>query len=293
MTLQEALPVIVAALAIVTLGGALSVVVVLKRLAFIGQGISHAAFGGVGIALVSGLVGGSTASNLGQGAVIVSFSIAAALWIAHLTKTTAGGSDTAIGVVLSVSMALGFVLVQIAAGRYERKHKGHDHASEAMSGHEDSHHAIEEILFGNILDVSWNGAMLAVGAMVVLLAMAWAMRSKLIFWAYDESVCGSFGVNADRVRQGFFVLLAVAIVVAMQLAGVVLAAAIFVLPGAAALNLGGRLRTVFILSTLLALIGAGLGIAIGLAIAWPIGPSIVAAQGLLYAVTLGVHRALR
>ncbi len=293
MTISQALPAIVAALAIVTLGGALSVIVVLKRLAFIGQGVSHAAFGGVGIALVVGLTGASAASSIGQGAVIVAFSIAAALWIAHLTKSAAGDSDAAIGVVLSVSMALGFVLVQIASMRYEQAHAGHDHGLESARGHEDGHHAIEEILFGNILDVSWNGAAIAVGAMVVLLGAAWAMRRQLIFWAYDESVCASFGVHADGVRRVFFVLLAVAIVVAMQLAGVVLASAIFVLPGAAALNIGGRLRTVFVLSTLFAVIGAGIGIALGLATAWPIGPCIVGAQGGVYGVSFVIRRTLR
>ncbi|MBL4592011.1 MAG: metal ABC transporter permease, partial [Phycisphaerales bacterium] len=221
-----------------------------------GQGISHAAFGGVGIALIVGLSGASAVSNGGQIAVVLAFSIAAALWIAHLSKHGSGGSDTAIGVVLSVSMAVGFILVQIASARFERLHDGHDHTTQAMGGHEDAHHAIEEVLFGDILMVSWTGAMIAAGAMVVLLASAWWMRRRLMLWGYDEAVCAAFGVDADRTRRFFFVLLAISIVVSMQLAGVVLASAVFVLPGAAALNISGKLRTVFVLSIALAIAGA-------------------------------------
>ncbi len=299
MSLQEAfspdggLPAIIAALAICTLGGVLSTLVVLKRLAFIGQGISHAAFGGVGVALMVGLTGGSVASNTGQIAVVLGFSIAAALWIAHLAKKSSGGSDTAIGVVLSVSMAIGFILVQIASARFEQAHAGHDHSTTEMAGHEDAHHAIEEVLFGDILQVSWLGAIIAVAAMLLLLSSAWWMRRKLVLWGYDEPVCEAFGVDADKIRRVFFVLLAVSIVVAMQLAGVVLAAAIFVLPGASALNISGRLRPVVMISTVLAVLAAVGGLILGFSTGWPIGPCIVAVQGVVFGITLAARGVLR
>lgn len=286
-------PAILASLAIVTLGGGLSVIVVLKRLAFIGQGVSHAAFGGVGIALVVGLSGATMASTIGQGAVIIAFSIAAALWIAALSKRSAGGSDTAIGVVLAVSMAIGFILVQIASERFEAAHEGHDHSLEGMAHHEDSHHAMEEILFGDVLSVTPNRALVAIGASVVILAIAWAMRRKLLFWAFDEPVCGAFGVRTDRVQRSFLIMLALSIVVAMQMAGVVLASAIFVLPGAAALNLTGRLRPAFALSVAIAILGAIGGMLVGNGSGMPIGPCIVGVQGVLYAVSFVYGRVLK
>lgn len=286
-------PMIMASLAIVTLGGGLSVIVVLKRLAFIGQGVSHAAFGGVGIALVCGLSGATLASSIGLNAVIVAFSIAAAIWIASLSKRSAGGSDTAIGVVLAVSMAVGFILVQIASERFEQAHAGHDHSHASMAHHEDAHHAIEEVLFGNILSVKPTAAIVALIASIVILAVAWIMRRKLIFWAFDESVCDSFGVRTDRVQRSFLIMLALSIVVAMQMAGVVLASAIFVLPGAAALNLTDKLRPAFAASVSIALIGASAGMLLGDAISWPIGPCIVGIQGALYAISFACGRVLK
>ena len=177
------LPIITAAIAITLMGGILSIFVVLKRLAFIGQGISHAAFGGVGIALVLGVHGASTAGMIGQLMIVVAFSSLAALWIAALSRSHKGRTDTAIGVVLSASMALGFVLFTIAESGHAHDDHGH-----AAHGHEDEHHLIEEILFGNILNTDGNRAIISVLVASAIALFVWIWRRKLIFWAFDEPV---------------------------------------------------------------------------------------------------------
>lgn len=280
-------PAVIAAIVISIMGGALSIFVVLKRLAFIGQGISHAAFGGVGIALVLGVTGATTASQFGQLGIVVAFSILAALWIAALTRDQRGRADTAIGVVLSASMALGFILFTVAESQH-----GHDEHGHAEAGHQDEHHIIEEILFGNILETNWPAASIAIGAAVLILAVVWYIRRKLIFWAFDEPVCDAFGVNSTKITNTFMVILALAVVMAMQIAGVVLAAAMLVLPGAAALNLSTKLRPAFIISIGIGTIGAVLGMIIGFEGAYPIGPSIVLTQSGIYLGTLVAKKML-
>ena len=99
-------PAIIATLAVAILGAALSVFVVLKRLAFIGQGVSHAAFGGVGIALVLGIHAATTAGLLGQMSIVLVFSVGAALLISALSRAQRGRTDTAIGLVLTVPSGL-------------------------------------------------------------------------------------------------------------------------------------------------------------------------------------------
>ncbi len=272
-------PAIIAALVISLMGGALSVFVVLKRLAFIGQGISHAAFGGVGIALVLGVYSSTMMGAIGQLGIVVAFSILAALWIAALTRTHHGRADTAIGVVLSASMALGFVLFTVAES-------GHAHDETGAAEHQDGHHLIEEILFGNILDTDWPRASIAIVVAIVILAIVWFIRRRLLFWAFDEPVVDAFGLSAKGLTNLFLVLLALAIVMAMQIAGVVLAAAMLVLPGAAALNLSARLKPVFMYSILIAVGGAALGMFIGIERSYPIGPTIVLTQSVMYLVTL-------
>lgn len=275
-------PVIVSALVIALMGGALSVFVVLKRLAFIGQGISHSAFGGIGIAMILGIHGVTTAGAIGQLAVVVAFSVLAALWIAAITRSHGGRADTAIGVVLSASMALGFVLFSVVEA-------GHEHTSDGMAvaGHEDQHHLIEEILFGNILDTNWTKAAIALGVGLAMILLTWLMRRRLIFWAFDEPVVDAFGMNSKRTTNLFMVMLALAVVLAMQIAGVVLAAAILVLPGASALNLSAKLRTVFTLSLVISLVGAVVGLAVGIEGGYPIGPMVVLVQSVIYLLALG------
>jgi len=274
-------PAILAALIISVMGGSLSIFVVLKRLAFIGQGISHAAFGGVGIALVLGVHGVTTASSIGQLTIVVAFSILAALWIAALSRAHHGRIDTAIGVVLSASMALGFVLFTLAESKHDHDEHGH-----AVQGHEDQHHLIEEILFGNILDTDWTKASIAILVALAITAITWLNRRRFIFWAFDEPVTDAYGLNAARTTNTFLILLSLAIVMAMQIAGVVLAAAMLVLPGAAALNLTAKLRPAFIYSIVLAVAGAAIGLTIGLQSDLPVGPTIVLTQSILYLITL-------
>ncbi len=285
--MNELLPPILAALVISIMGGALSIFVVLKRLAFIGQGISHAAFGGVGIALVLGVHGATTMGAIGQLGIVTVFSILAALWIAALTRTHKGRADTAIGVVLSASMALGFVLFTFAESGHSHDEHGH-----APAAHQDEHHLIEEILFGNILNTDWSKASIAIGVAIALLGIVWFIRRRLIFWAFDEPVVDAFGLNSKRITNLFLAILAIAIIMAMQIAGVVLAAAMLVLPGAAALNLSAKLKPVFIYSILIAVGGAALGMFIGFEGSFPIGPTIVLTQSAMYLATLVTKFAL-
>tara|TARA_R110002096_G_scaffold344921_2_gene537768 strand:- start:672 stop:1538 length:867 start_codon:yes stop_codon:yes gene_type:complete len=279
--MNQLAPAIIAALVISIMGGALSIFVVLKRLAFIGQGISHAAFGGVGIALILGVNGVSTPGTIGQLLIVVAFSILAALWIAALSRSHKGRTDTAIGVVLSASMALGFVLFTLAESRHAHDEHGH-----AALGHEDEHHIIEEILFGNILNTDWTKASIAIGVSIAILTLTWLLRRKLIFWAFDEPVIDAYGLNSNRLTNIFLSTLAIAIVMSMQIAGVVLAAAMLILPGAAALNISAKLRPAFTYSVLIAVTGAALGMLIGIQAELPVGPAIVLTQSIMYLITL-------
>jgi ABC-type Mn2+/Zn2+ transport system permease subunit len=110
----------------------------------------------------------------------------------------------------------------------------------------------------------------------------------LIFWAFDEPVADAFGINSKRLTNVFMVMLALAVVMAMQVAGVVLAAAMLVLPGAAALNLSAKLRSVFIFSLVISLVGAGIGLLIGIQGEYPIGPMVVLVQSVIYLLSLGI-----
>jgi zinc transport system permease protein len=271
-------PAAIAAVAIALLCGLLSPLVVLKRMAFIGQGVSHAAFGGIGIAAVLGLF---SAGAMGTGtplpalAVVGAFCIGSALLIGSLSRRSGVSEDTAIGVLLVASMALGFLLLQV--------HRARPGAAPI---------SVESVLFG---DVATTGPTQATTAWIVLGLTGlgfWLTRRSLLFWAFDEPMAETLGVRVGAVRAMLMVLLAIAIVITMQLAGVILATAMLVLPGAAATQLSKKLGSVVGLSVLLSLFGVVAGLVISFETDWQPGPNIALVYVAIFAASRG-WRAMR
>lgn len=278
--------VIAAGVAIAVLTSVLSVLVVLKRLAFIGQGVSHAGFGGIGLAFVlgltgvhgdEGLAGAALAQHLGLFGLILVFCVAAALGIARLSRSGRTGLDTAIGIVLVFAMAGGMLLYQLA-----------EHRAEA-SGHAPPPE-MEDVLFGSLTSVGWIDAVIAWAVCVVSLGVLAWLRRPMLFATFDESAAEAFGVRIGRMQTVLLVALAVAVVVTMQLAGVVLATAMLVLPGAAGLRLSDRLGLVVVWSVVIALAGTLAGLMVSVETGWQTGPSVVLTLVALYAGACGAAR---
>ena len=234
------LPALTTGLAIAVMCAILSPLVVLKRLSFVGQGISHAAFGGVGVASVLGIGMGVAAGSASQFLVVLVFCILSGLLIARLTRRSAGEADTAIGIVLVGAMTLGAILIEAGSRLHARPPP-----------------SWESILFGSIISVGWTDAATAWGVCAGIVGSAWIARRPLMFWAFDEPAAEAFGVSTGAMRYLLVFLLTLAIVTAMKLAGVVLATALLVLPGAVALRLSDRWWSVVGLS--LAAAGGGVG----------------------------------
>lgn len=258
------LPAVLVACAIAALSSALSVVVVLKRMSFIGQGVSHAAFGGVGLAAVLGV--GMAGDSWGMLAVVAGFCVLAAIAIALLSDRRGEREDTAIAVVLVASMALGALLL----------HSARLGSSGARVP------SFEDVLFGSVLAVRWGDAVAAWGVALVVSAALWMWRRPVLMWAFDEGAAPAFGVRATGVRLLMMSMLAVAIVVSMKLAGVVLASALLVIPGASALRLSARLAPVFAWSAVLSILGVAGGLAASFELDTPPGPTMVTMLVLIY-----------
>lgn len=267
-------PGIFAGLAISLMSAALSVFVVVKRLSFIGQGISHAAFGGIGLAAVLGLTATALTAaphhGVPQFLIVTGFCLAAGLAVGLIADKDTAREDAAIGIILVASMAIGAILL--------RKVKtGVDW---------------ESFLFGTLYNVAASDAIIASSLAALMLLVMWLMRRSLVFWAFDEQASPAFGVWPRAIKFVLLTLLTITVVSAMKLAGVVLATAILVLPGAIALQLSRRFRTVFILSTLSSLAGVGVGIISSFEFDTSPGPAIVIVLTLLFLVAKGI-RAIR
>lgn len=229
--------------------GALGFFVVLRRLAFIGVGISHAAIGGVALGLILGLdpvwVGGG-------------FALAVALGIAAVGRRSALSRDAVIGVFFSGAMAFGIVVASLRRG-----------AQEQLFGY----------LFGDILALTPRDLVgLSALGLLVLAALAITFRQQL-FVAFDEEIARAYGHPVDALEVLLLLLLAATVVVGVRLVGVLLMEALLVVPAATAALVAPRYRAQLVLSMALA---AGSGIA-GLALAWQLD---VAAGGCIALVAV-------
>lgn len=246
-------PCVLTAAAVGVLGAALSGLVVLKRLAFVGQGISHAAFGGVGLAVTMGVLGATAAEALANYGIVLVFCLAAAVLMGRLSRRGKTQADTAIGIVLVAAMALGALLLARARSTV----------------------SWESFLFGSIMSVSWIDAAIASGVTLATLIVLFVVRRPLLLWAFDPGMASACGVRAGLMELVLMTLLALATVTTMKLAGVVLATALLVLPGATALRLTVRSTSVLALSLAAAMVGVLGGLVLSFELNWPPGPSVV------------------
>lgn len=249
---------LLAALLVGVVCGVLGFFVVLRRLAFVGIGISHAAVGGVGLGLLLGIDPLLAAAG---------FAVAMALGIALVSERSRISDDAVIGVLLAGSMALGLVLLSLKRG---------------------SRVDLFGYLFGNVLTLGM-GELAALGAAgaAVLLLLALRFR-ELLFVAFDAEAARAYGHPVTLLNSLLLVLLAATIVISVRLVGLLLVQALLVVPAAtAAIWLDGFRGQILAA----ALLGAGAGV-VGLALAFALdlaaGASIalVSVAGFLISVVL-------
>ncbi len=217
----------------------LSVLVVLKRMAFIGQGVSHAGFGGHSLALFFGLEAGSGPwQGWAQQAVVVAFCVGTGLGIGRLVRSRRVEADTAIGVLLVAGVASGVLLQQLRlalreAAWYRQLFDAPLYAP-----------PWEKMLFGSMLTVGPEGMWTAVGFAAAVIGCCVLMYKELVYFAFDETASRVSGVPTRFMHDLVMVMVALVVVVGMKLVGFVLVSALLVIPGAAAMQLSRRLGVV-------------------------------------------------
>jgi manganese/iron transport system permease protein len=218
---------LLASLLVGALCGLVGVYIVLRRMSYIGHGLSHAVFGG---AVVSFLL--QVNFYLGAGL----WGVASALLINELARRRRLEADAAIGIVTTASFA-----IEVAA----------------ISRHRRFTRNFEAALFGNVLGITpadlWMiaGVTLAAALGIVLL------YRTLLFSTFDEKMAEVFGVPTRGVNTLFALLLAAVLLVAMQVMGVTLIAASLIIPASAARLLTNRFARLLGLATAL---GAAIGV---------------------------------
>ncbi len=260
------------AMAVGVLCSLLSTIVVLKRMAFIGQGISHAGFGGVGTAILLGWVTGWQ-----QSVVVFVFCLVAAILMGLMVRRQRVETDTAIGIILVGTMSWGVLMTDLAA--VLRQYPWYVR----LVGVTGNLPGYEQLLFGSILNVSSLEMWLAMVMGGLICMVLWLFYKEILFFTFDEPVSGVFGVRTGVIYYLLLILLSLTIVLSIRLAGFVLVSALLVLPSATALRISDRMSGVLMWSVMIGLMGTGGGILLSLeAGVFSPGPCIVVVLCLLF-----------
>jgi zinc transport system permease protein len=254
---------LIAGILVGLLCGVLGFFVVLKRLSFIGVGISHSAFGGVAIGVLIGV------EPLVAAAV---FSTIVAWAIGWLSRTGRLHEDTAIGILFSSAMALGVALISLSSA-YQVDLFGY--------------------LFGNILAVSSYDLWLLTGITVVVLAAVSLLFKELLFLAFDEEVARANGLPVGPLYFVLLTCLALAVVAAIRVVGIVLVEALLVIPAAIGYQLARGYRMMLCISAGAATCSAVCGLFVSYFFNVAAGATIVLVLTLLFVLALAVARSRR
>jgi len=225
--------------------GLLGVYVVLRGMSYIGHGLSHAVFGG---AVSSYLVG-------------LNFYIGATLWgflsaiaITEINKRYKIKADAVIGIVTTAGFAAGVMLMN--------------------TGHSPIKN-FEAMLFGNILSITDFDFMIISVVTIITIVFIFFFQKRLLFTIFDNETAKVYGINTNRVDILFSLVLASVVISAMNSIGVTLLAIAIIAPAASARLLTNNFFKMLLLSSIIGISTAFLGMYTSFYIDSPSGATIV------------------
>ena len=230
----------------------LGVTLVLKRFSFIGDGLSHVAFGGIAIAAVMNVTN--------EMLIVLPVTVISAILLLRTGQNTKIKGDAAIAMISVGALAFGYLLMNIFS------------SSSNVSGD------VCTTLFGStsILTLSnWEVALCIVLSILVVLIFV-LFYNKIFAVTFDEDFAIAAGTDANRYNLLIAVIVAVIIVLAMNLVGSLLISALVIFPALSAMRLYDNFKSVTICSAILSVICSLLGMIISILGGTPVGSTIVA-----------------
>jgi len=223
-----------AAVIVSVVAGVVGCLVVLRGMAFIGDALPHASFGGVAVAFALGV-------NLHLGGVIAV--ILSALLIGFLGSRRLVRYDTAIGLTFAGAFALGIFIVSRQEGYVVD---------------------LFGFVFGNVLGVTSTDIWITAAVGIVVVGTVIFFYKELLFTAYDPTMAAASGVPVAAMEYGLLILIGLAVAIALKVMGIVLVLAMLVAPAASAQLLTRRLPAMMIVAVVIGVFSS----IVGLYIAW-------------------------
>ena len=204
--------------------GVIGTFVVVNRLVFLGGGIAHAAYGGIGVAFFFGIP--YIVGTLG-------FSLVAAIIMTAVVLKAKNRADTFIGVLWAVGMAIGIILLDLTPG----------YNVNLMS-----------FLFGSILAVPSSDIWWMLGLSIITIASAGYFYRDMLAISYDDEFASLRGVPVNLLYFFFIGLIAISIVIIIRVVGLILVIALLTIPPFIAEKYSRSLLMMMALSTIFAMI---------------------------------------
>lgn len=244
----------------------LGVTLVLKRFSFIGDGLSHVAFGAMAIASVLNIT-----NNM---LFILPVTVICAILLLRAGQNTRIKGDAAIAMISVGALAIGYLLMNLFS------------TSPNISGD------VCSTLFGStsILTLTKGEVWLCAILSIVVVAIFSLFYNKIFAVTFDENFAKATGTRANAYNLLIAVVIAVIIVLAMNLVGSLLISALVIFPALSAMRLFKSFRSVTISAAVMSVISATAGILISILAGTPVGSTIVAVDIAVFLVSYGIGR---
>jgi zinc transport system permease protein len=245
-----ALAVLVAVCAAIAMGY-LGVFVIFRRVALVGDALSHVALPGMALALAFGV-------DVLWGAIPAL--LLAAVAVQYVSKATRLYEEAIVGIVFSLALAGGVLLIQ-----------GKD---------------LEAALFGDILHLETLEIVVTVALSAVILILMVAFHRSLALASFSSDLALANGVPVENTNLLFLVMLALAVALGVKVVGTLLVGSLVVIPASAASNLARSLKALTVLSITFAVVSVVLGLLAAHFFQVLPGPMVVLFEGCLFAMSM-------
>ncbi len=230
----------------------LGVTLVLKRFSFIGDGLSHVAFGAICIASVLNIT-----NNM---YLVLPVTIISAILLLRTGKNTKIQGDAAVAMISVASLAIGYLLMNIFS------------TSSNLTGD------VCSTLFGStsILTLTQGEVWLCAGLSIAVIIAFVIFYNKIFAVTFDENFATAVGTHAQAYNLVIAIIIAIIIVLAMNLVGSLLISALVIFPALSAMRVFKSFRSVTVCSAVVSVVCSVTGLLISILAGTPVGSTIVA-----------------
>ena len=240
--------------------GIVGTFVVVKKIVFISGGITHAAFGGIGLGYFLGVNPILTA---------IPFSLLSAIGIGIISKRTKISEDSAIGILWAVGMAMGILFIGLTPG----------YAPDLFS-----------YLFGSILTVPFSDIILMIVLDIIIIVTVLVLYKEFQALSFDEEFSEITGVPTRNLYLLLLCLVALSIIVLIKVIGIILVIALFTIPTAIAKQFTNKLKKLIIYSTISATVLTVAGLWLSYFFDLPSGAVIVLVLAFVFFISVLIKK---